>query len=36
MDYTLYGLVYREGEFISALEHHFAFVEKARVTVYIY
>ena len=36
MDYTLSGLVYREGEFNSALEQHLVFVEKARVTVYVH
>jgi len=35
MDYTLSGLVYREDEFISALEQHLVFEENARVTVYV-
>jgi len=34
--YTISGLVYRGGEFISALQQHLVFVEKARVTVYAY
>jgi hypothetical protein len=35
-DYTLSGRVYREGEFICALEQHLGFVEKARVIVYVH